>query len=76
MTISAFLVVTELFPFQDKLKGQDFETNSLYISNRASSGGHVKIGWTVKSVQEHLNGRSRCEYIRNLVFSERNIPFS
>lgn len=61
---------------QDKLEDRDFECGSLYIFNRTSSPGHVKIGWTAKSVRGRLEQWSRCGYVPNLQFSEENIPFA
>lgn len=61
---------------QDTLVGRDFETGSLYIFDRASSAGHVKIGWTAKSVGERLENWSKCGYHPNLLFSVKNVPFA
>ena len=61
---------------QDTLVGRDFETGSLYIFDRASSPGHVKIGWTAKSVQGRLESWSKCGYTPNLLFSKENVPFA
>jgi hypothetical protein len=59
---------------QDNLEDRDFECGSLYIFDRMSSPGHVKIGWTARTVKDRLNDWSRCGYVPNLLFSEQNIP--
>ena len=51
------------------LERRDFEVGSLYIFNRPSSPGHVKIGWTARSVTRRLDSWSNCGYIPNLLFS-------
>ncbi|EED12091.1 hypothetical protein TSTA_001620 [Talaromyces stipitatus ATCC 10500] len=58
----------------EPLEDRDFETGSLYIFDRASSPGHVKIGWTASSVQRRLEDWSKCGYIPNLLFSVDCIP--
>lgn len=61
---------------QNQLEDRDFECGSLYVFDRSSSPGHVKIGWTARSVQGRLDDWSRCGYLPNLLFSEVNIPFA
>ncbi|GAM34216.1 hypothetical protein TCE0_015f01650 [Talaromyces pinophilus] len=56
------------------LAGRDFETGSLYIFDRASSPGHVKIGWTEGSVERRLDAWSKCGYRPNKLFSVDGIP--
>ncbi|KAF3391597.1 hypothetical protein F1880_007642 [Penicillium rolfsii] len=56
------------------LKKRDFETGSLYIFDRESSPGHVKIGWTAKTVSDRLADWSNCGYEPNLLFSLNDIP--
>lgn len=56
------------------LKDRDFETGSLYIFDRDSSPGHVKIGWTAKSVSCRLKEWSNCGYRPNLLFSMNYVP--
>ncbi|KAJ5471834.1 hypothetical protein N7539_008777 [Penicillium diatomitis] len=56
------------------LKKRDFETGSLYIFDRESSPGHVKIGWTAKTVSDRLVDWSNCGYEPNLLFSLNDIP--
>ncbi len=58
----------------DLLKDRDFETGSLYIFDRASSPGHVKIGWTADSVSGRLEDWSKCGYSPNLLFSVHCVP--
>lgn len=58
----------------DPLKNRDFETGSLYIFDRDSSPGHVKIGWTAKSVSRRLKDWSKCGYKPNLLFSMNCVP--
>ena len=58
----------------DKLEGRDFETGSLYIFERASSPGYVKIGWTAVSVSRRLDSWSECGYTPNLLFKVHDIP--
>ena len=58
----------------DPLEGRDFETGSLYIFNRASSPGHVKIGWTAGSISGRLQDWSKCGYNPNLLFNVCWVP--
>jgi hypothetical protein len=58
----------------DPLENRDFETGSLYIFDRASSPGHVKIGWTASSVPARLKDWSNCGYKPNLLFSVHCVP--
>jgi hypothetical protein len=58
----------------DPLEDRDFETGSLYIFNRASSPGHVKIGWTARSISHRLEDWSKCGYNPNLLFSVCCVP--
>lgn len=58
----------------DPLEDRDFETGSLYIFNRASSPGHVKIGWTANSISRRLEDWSKCGYNPNLLSSLRYVP--
>ena len=59
---------------QDILVDRDFETGSLYIFDRDSSPGYVKIGWTAGSVTRRLESWSKCEYTPNLLFSVGLVP--
>jgi len=59
---------------QDILVGRDFETGWLYIFDRDSSPGHVKIGWTARSVENRLESWSMCGYTPNLLFVEDDVP--
>ncbi|CZR68410.1 uncharacterized protein PAC_18309 [Phialocephala subalpina] len=52
----------------------DFRDGSLYIFDRSSSPGHVKIGWTSRTVQDRLDEWSECGYTPNLLFSVHNVP--
>jgi hypothetical protein len=52
----------------------DFRNGSLYIFDRSSSPGHVKIGWTSRTVQGRLDEWSECGYKPNLLFSVHNVP--
>ena len=56
------------------LEDRDFETGSLYIFDRASSPGHIKIGWTARSVSRRLEDWSKCGYKPNLLFSVHCVP--
>lgn len=56
------------------LEDRDFETGSLYIFDRDSSPGHVKIGWTARSVSLRLEDWSKCGYTPNLIFRVDNVP--
>ncbi|KAK4169583.1 T5orf172 domain-containing protein [Cladorrhinum sp. PSN259] len=58
----------------NNLAGRDFETGSVYIFDRDSSPGHVKIGWTARSVSRRIEGWSECGYTPNLLFSVDNVP--
>lgn len=60
--------------FLNPLKGRDFETGSLYMFDRASSPGHVKIGWTAKPIPHRLEDWSKCGYKPNLLFSVSRLP--
>ncbi|KAF2464797.1 uncharacterized protein BDR25DRAFT_307089 [Lindgomyces ingoldianus] len=59
---------------QDNLIDRDFETGSLYIFDRTSSPGHVKIGWTASSVSRRLESWSECGYTPNLLFQVDGVP--
>lgn len=52
----------------------DFREGALYIFDRSSSPGHVKIGWTSRTVQDRLDEWSECGYTPNLLFSVHNVP--
>ncbi|KAH9218274.1 T5orf172 domain-containing protein [Leptodontidium sp. 2 PMI_412] len=52
----------------------DFRDGSLYIFDRSSSPGHVKIGWTSRTVQDRLDEWSKCGYTPNLLFSVQEVP--
>jgi T5orf172 domain-containing protein len=52
----------------------DFRDGSLYIFDRSSSPGHVKIGWTSRTVQDRLDEWSECGYTPNLLFNVHNVP--
>ncbi|KAF1813279.1 hypothetical protein P152DRAFT_434214 [Eremomyces bilateralis CBS 781.70] len=56
------------------LEDRDFETGSVYIFDRASSPGHVKIGWTARSVSLRLEDWSKCGYRPNLLFRVDRVP--
>lgn len=58
----------------DELDDRDFEIGSLYIYDRESSPGHVKIGWTARSVQARLDDWSTCGYEPNLLFDVHHVP--
>lgn len=59
---------------QDYLCNRDFETGSLYIFDRKSSPGHVKIGWTARTVTGRLKDLSKCGYTPNLLFQMDSVP--
>ena len=56
------------------LKNRDYKDGSLYIFDRTSSPGHVKIGWTSRTVSCRLNEWSKCGYKPNLLFSVSDVP--
>jgi len=58
----------------DKLVDRDFESGSVYIFDRTSSPGYVKIGWTARSISSRLVSWSDCGYTPNLLFSVHHIP--
>jgi hypothetical protein len=58
----------------EPLSGRDSETGSLYIFDRTSSPGYVKIGWTARSVKLRLEDWSKCGYTPNLLFSVHRVP--
>ncbi|KAJ5328648.1 hypothetical protein N7452_009038 [Penicillium brevicompactum] len=51
------------------LQKWDFSPGSVYIFDRSSSPGFVKIGWTTRPVSNRLERWSDCGYQPNLVFS-------
>ncbi|KAH6613055.1 T5orf172 domain-containing protein [Boeremia exigua] len=53
---------------------RDFQTGSVYIYNRESSPGYVKIGWTSRSVNTRLAEWSECGYKPNEVFRVTGVP--
>jgi hypothetical protein len=63
-----------LWKIHDVLEDRDFETGSLSMFDRTSSPGHVKIGWTARSVSGRLNDWSKCGYTPNLLFSVNFVP--
>ncbi|OAL42598.1 hypothetical protein IQ07DRAFT_593676 [Pyrenochaeta sp. DS3sAY3a] len=46
----------------EPLVDRDFENGWVYIFHRTSSPGHVKIGWTARSVDARLESWSECGY--------------
>lgn len=57
------------------LTPRDSKSGILYLFNRPSSPGFVKIGLTTKSVQERFYGIQRdCEYRPRLIESFDNVP--
>ncbi|KAK8045387.1 hypothetical protein PG993_005411 [Apiospora rasikravindrae] len=58
----------------DRLVHRDKETGSLYIFDRVSSPGYVKIGWTARNVQGRLDAWAECGYQPNLLFQVDNVP--
>lgn len=58
----------------DPLMDRDFEKGRLYVFDRSSSPGYVKIGWTAKSVSDRLISWSNCGYKPNLLFSTNIVP--
>ncbi|CAO2650053.1 Nn.00g013450.m01.CDS01 [Neocucurbitaria sp. VM-36] len=58
----------------EPLGERDDETGWVYIYNRASSPGYVKIGWTARSVEDRLDGWSKCGYVPNELFRARGVP--
>ncbi|KAI9745847.1 MAG: hypothetical protein M1818_000528 [Claussenomyces sp. TS43310] len=60
--------------FLELLEDRDFEPGSLYMFDRDSSPGHVKIGWTASSVSRRLADWSKCGYSPNLLFSVHRVP--
>ena len=63
---------------QDRLNHaeRDFECGSLYIFERESSPGHVKIGWTAARVQDRLDSWSECGYVPELLFQVDRVPYA
>jgi hypothetical protein len=53
---------------RNNLTKQDLKTGSLYIFDRTSSPGHVKIGWTTQAVSTRLGNWAKCGYTPNLIF--------
>ncbi|EXJ84090.1 hypothetical protein A1O3_04757 [Capronia epimyces CBS 606.96] len=62
------------FKLRERLDRRDFETGSLYIFDRASSPGHVKIGWTAISVTGRLDDWAKCGYTPNLLVRVDRVP--
>ncbi|CAI7673822.1 unnamed protein product [Penicillium bialowiezense] len=54
------------------LRKRDFETGWVYIFDRSSSPGFVKIGWTARTVSDRLEGWSEHGFQPNLLFSSRS----
>jgi T5orf172 domain len=55
----------------------DFKTGSLYIFDRESSPGYVKIGWTSRSVTNRLKSiEEQCGYVPHLVYRVDGVPFA
>jgi hypothetical protein len=59
----------------EPLLGKDFSTGSLYIFDRASSHGHVKIGYTTSSVAGRLAAWSKCGYRPQLAHEVGGVPW-
>jgi hypothetical protein len=57
-------------------KPRDYETGSLYIYDRTSTPGYVKIGWTAGSIKERLENWSKCGYVPNELFRATKIPYA
>lgn len=55
---------------------RDYRTGSLYIYNRTSSPGYVKIGWTSQSVEGRLEEWSKCGYRPNELFRVAGVPYA
>lgn len=55
---------------------RDFKMGSVYIYNRTSSPGHVKIGWTSKSVEDRLEEWSKCGYTPVELFRVAEVPYA
>lgn len=62
------------YKLRERLDDRDFETGSLYIFDRSSSPGHVKIGWTARSVLGRLERWAQCGYTPNLGFQVNGVP--
>jgi hypothetical protein len=57
-------------------KPRDYETGSLYIYDRTSTPGYVKVGWTARSVKERLEDWSKCGYVPNELFRATEVPYA
>lgn len=57
-------------------KPRDYETGSLYIYDRTSTPGYVKIGWTARSVKDRLEDWSKCGYVPNELFRATEVPYA
>ncbi|KAK8023163.1 hypothetical protein PG991_007044 [Apiospora marii] len=58
----------------EDLRRRDDETGSLYIFERPSSPGYVKIGWTARKVYDRLASWAKCGYKPRLLFRVDNVP--
>ncbi|KAJ4373077.1 hypothetical protein N0V83_003368 [Neocucurbitaria cava] len=58
----------------EPLGERDDETGWVYIYNRASTPGYVKIGWTARSVEARLIDWSKCGYTPNELFRAGGVP--
>ncbi|KAK8106731.1 hypothetical protein PG999_010090 [Apiospora kogelbergensis] len=67
---------TVSYKILETLVKRDFETGSVYMFDRPSSPGYVKIGWTARSVEARLNDWSKCGYAPNLLFRVDNVPWA
>ncbi|CAN9266229.1 unnamed protein product [Alternaria alternata] len=55
---------------------RDLETGMVYMYNRRSSPGYVKIGWTARSVDERLAQWSECGYTPIELFRATGVPYA
>lgn len=58
----------------ESLWKRDKEMGSLYIFERSSSPGYVKIGWTAHSVHGRLADWAKCGYKPRLLFRVDDVP--
>ncbi|RYN18454.1 hypothetical protein AA0112_g11546 [Alternaria arborescens] len=55
---------------------RDLETGMVYMYSRRSSPGHVKIGWTARSVDKRLAKWSECGYTPIELFRATAVPYA
>lgn len=61
---------------QIKVNSRNAKPGEVYIFDRDSSPGHVKVGWSSVSTESRLTSWSNCGYKPNLLFKTVRIPYA